>query len=157
MIQTYDFNEDEIVIAAKIFESICKEFNIECEAVEAEVTMVDKITIQEINRDTRGIDRPTDVLSFPNLEIILPLNFEDYMDYDFNLESNALMLGEIIICRPIMHEQALEYNHKISRECAFLITHGLLHLLGYDHINDDDRKKMRFTEDKILNNTIYKR
>ena len=96
------------------------------------------------------MDKPTDVLSYPALDnIIFPFDKKNYIDM-LSPENNTLYIGEIIVCREIMAEQAVEYGHSEQRELAFLITHGLLHLLGYDHIEEDMRKVMRAKEDEIL-------
>ena len=86
------------------------------------IVFVDKAKIQDINKKYRGIDRVTDVISFA---------FEDNNSLVYN---NIRFLGEIFICIPRMQEQALEYGHSETRELAFLTVHGLLHLLGYDHM-----------------------
>ncbi len=97
---------------------------------------------------TRQVDKPTDVLSYPALDnIIFPFSKSNYQDI-LSPEDNTLYIGEIIICREIMLEQAEEYGHSEARELAFLTTHGLLHLLGYDHIEEDMRNVMK--EDEIL-------
>lgn len=105
-----------------------------------EVDLVDQETIQTINRDYRNIDRVTDVISFA---------FEDHAE---NLKGDNLPrdLGEIIICVDKAHQQAEEYHHSFLREMAFLFTHGLLHLLGYDHMTIEDEKKMFSLQDEIM-------
>ncbi len=104
-----------------------------------EISFVDEDTIQELNRDYRGIDRVTDVISFA---------LEDKKD---NFQSEIRFLGDIYICIPRMKEQALEYEHSIKRELSFLTVHGLLHLLGYDHRNEDEEKIMFGLQEEILN------
>ena len=104
-----------------------------------EISFVDEDTIQELNRDYRGIDRVTDVISFA---------LEDKKD---NFQSEIRFLGDIYICIPRMKEQALEYEHSIKRELSFLTVHGLLHLLGYDHRNEDEEKIMFVLQEEILN------
>lgn len=112
------------------------------------VTMVDKDAIQEINREHRGIDRPTDVLSFPNLDFNVPGDFslieEDELNY-FDPETGMLLMGDIVICVEKVAEQALEYGHSKKREFAFLVAHSMLHLCGYDHMEPDEAAVM---EDK---------
>ena len=105
---------------------------------EAEVNLLltDNAGIHEINRNHRGIDRPTDVLSFPMLEYERPADFspmeEDAVDC-FNPETGGLLLGDIIISTDKVIEQAEKYGHSREREYAFLIAHSMLHLFGYDH------------------------
>ena len=109
-----------------------------------EVNLVDIETIHRINREYRNIDRPTDVISFA---------FED----DFEGESKIILsndlprdLGEIFICSDICINQAKEYKHSLKREMTFLFTHGLLHLLGYDHMELEDEKEMFKLQDDIM-------
>ncbi len=104
-----------------------------------EISFVDEKTIQELNREYRGIDKVTDVISFA---------LEDKKD-DF--EAEIRFLGEIYICIPRMIEQALEYGHSIKRELSFLTVHGLLHLLGYDHMVKNEEEIMFGLQELILN------
>ena len=102
------------------------------------VIFVDNDEIQEINRTYRNIDRVTDVISFA-LE-----------DNDEKLVGDRI-LGDIYLCIPRMREQAKEYNHSEKRELSFLVCHGLLHLLGYDHVNNKEEEKVMFDlQDEIL-------
>ena len=103
------------------------------------VVLVDEKTIQDINRDYRGIDKVTDVISFA---------FEDNDKKEYN---NIRILGEIYICIPRMKEQAIMYGHSEIRELAFLGVHGLLHLLGYDHMVKEDEEIMFGKQEMILN------
>lgn len=126
---------------------------VEC-PYEAEVnlllTMNDEI--QEMNRNFRAIDRPTDVLSFPMIEYEEAGNFEfleDVMDA-FHPESGELMLGDIVISKEKVISQAKEFGHSIEREYAFLIAHSMLHLFGYDHMEDDERIEMEQKQREIL-------
>lgn len=112
------------------------------DSCEISVTIVDNETIKELNSQTRGIDRETDVLSFP---------LGENGEYEVNYATNALLLGDIVISLPKALEQAQEYGHSTEREIAFLTVHSMLHLLGYDHIEEDDRVVMRAREEEILN------
>ena len=94
--------------------------------------------IHEMNREYRGVDRVTDVISFA---------FEDNNDLVYN---DIRMLGDIFICIPQMKRQAIEYGHSEKRELAFLAVHGILHLLGYDHMNEEDEKIMFDLQKKIV-------
>ena len=109
---------------------------------EISVTIVDNETIKELNSQTRGIDRETDVLSFP---------LGENGEYEVNYATDALLLGDIVISLPKALEQAQEYGHSTEREIAFLTVHSMLHLLGYDHIEEDDRVVMRAREEEISN------
>ena len=102
------------------------------------IVFVSNERIQEINRDYRNIDRITDVISFA---------FEESLDYN---EFDGRELGEIFICIPRMIEQAKEYGHSETRELAFLTVHGLLHLLGYDHMSKEEEKVMFQIQEEVL-------
>ena len=109
--------------------------------------------IHEMNLEHRGIDRATDVLSFPMLEFDHPGDFsiidEETADV-FDPESGELMLGDIVISVDKVLEQAQEYGHSTKREYAFLIAHSMLHLCGYDHMDDEERKVMEEKQRAIM-------
>ena len=114
------------------------------------LTMNDEI--HEMNRQFRGIDRPTDVLSFPMVDYEEPGKFdflEEAMEY-FNPETGELMLGDIVISKEKVIAQAEEYGHSTQREYAFLIAHSMLHLFGYDHMEEDERAVMEQKQKEIL-------
>ena len=118
-----------------------------------DVLLCDEHDIHELNRLHRGIDSATDVLSFPNLDFDAPGAWPDELPDDlFEPDSGELMLGNIAICKQKVLEQAEQYGHSVKREFAFLITHSLLHLCGYDHMNDADRLLMEEKQEKILTN-----
>lgn len=121
---------------------------------EAEVnlllTMNDEI--HEMNRNFREIDRATDVLSFPMVDYEQAGMFEfldDAIEY-FNPETGELMLGDIVISKEKVISQAEEYGHSIEREYAFLIAHSMLHLFGYDHMEEEERIVMEEKQTEIL-------
>lgn len=157
MLEMYDLKDEESVIAQKVVNEVLRIKGISLEEVDIDITIVDDETIRELNRDNRGIDKVTDVLTFPNVHIELPFNLGNYDEYDLNPETGALSLGEIIIARNVMVVNASEYGHSATRECAFLVTHGMLHLLGYDHIEEADRMEMRRNEEEVLNNLGFTR
>ena len=109
--------------------------------------------IHEINLQQRGIDRATDVLSFPMAEYEIPGNFdfleEEDLDY-FDPDSGELLLGDIVICADRVIAQAEEYGHSVKREYAFLLTHSMLHLMGFDHIASEDAVVMEQKQKEIL-------
>ncbi len=119
------------------------------------VYLVDEETIQNANHQTRGIDKITDVLSFPNIPFAEEADFsileeeENHYAY-FDPDTEELILGEIMICHKRMVEQAAQYGHSILREYAFLLTHSLLHLLGYDHMEEAQRLRMEEAQRMIL-------
>lgn len=123
---------------------------------EAEVNLLltDNENIHRINLEYRGIDRPTDVLSFPMVEYEAPADFsvvEDGVCDCFNPETGELVLGDIIISMEKVMEQAEKYGHSEEREFAFLITHSMLHLFGYDHMVPEEAKVMEDKQTAILN------
>ncbi|NCC15140.1 MAG: rRNA maturation RNase YbeY [Clostridia bacterium] len=111
---------------------------------EVSVSIVDNEEIRQINKQFRAIDRATDVLSFPLL------TFEEGELVDCN-EKNEVLLGDIIISLERAREQAEEYGHSLKREIAFLTAHSMLHLLGYDHMDEEEEKEMFAKQREILN------
>ena len=112
------------------------------DTAEVSVTLVDNDGIRELNREHRDIDRETDVLSFP-------LGDDD--GYEVDPDNDAIMLGDIVISLEKAAQQAEEYGHSYRREVAFLITHSLFHLLGYDHVNSEEEEKIMFgKQEKVL-------
>ena len=125
--------------------------------------VVNSSTIREYNKSQRGIDSVTDVLSFPNIpftplnkgdvNIFNELNNADYVDP----EDGRIILGEIVICYERVISQAKDYGHSYEREFAFLTAHSILHLLGYDHIEEADRIEMEDKQKEILEPLGFKR
>ncbi len=149
MINLYNAEQYDKILERAI-KGAFKHFKINAKEVEIEVELLSGEEIQELNRDERGIDKVTDVLSFPALEeVTFPFNPDDYDDV--NPENDCVILGEIYICLDRAIEQANEYGHSVERELGFLVTHGVLHLLGFDHEEDDERKEMENLQDEILN------
>lgn len=115
---------------------------------EVSITLTNDKIIHKLNREYRGIDRPTDVLSFAFRESDEPeINFDD--DFESNNE-NINILGEIIISVERAQKQAEEYGHSFRREIVFLTVHGMLHLLGYDHIEEEERLEMEREQNFIM-------
>lgn len=112
---------------------------------EISVLIVDNEEIKSINKQFRKIDKETDVLSFPQL------TFSDFEVPEKN-ENGEIILGDIVISFEKAYEQSKEYGHTIDREIAFLTVHSMLHLLGYDHMLEDDEKIMFLKQKEILNN-----
>lgn len=150
MIEIFDDIESglDTALIKKVFDEVCLHFNLP-KNVYVELTMADADTIRQVNKDYRNVDKVTDVLSFPNLEVKLPFNIDDYPE-DIDLYSGELLLGEIMLCFDKVVEQSKEYGHSIERESAYLVLHGLLHLLGFDHMQDDEKAVMREQEEIIL-------
>ena len=127
---------------------------------EVNVILTDNPSIQEINREHRQIDAPTDVLSFPLVDYGRPADFshveEQAEDY-FNPETGELMLGDIVISVDKVEEQAEKYGHSQRRELAFLVAHSMLHLCGYDHMEEEERLDMDARLRAILDTRGYSR
>lgn len=116
----------------------------------AEVVLVDGEEIKRLNREMRQVDAVTDVLSFPALDGIKGKKLQKKaFPADIDEEGN-LFLGSIAICTKRAKEQAEEYGHSFERELNYLLTHGLFHLLGYDHMTDEEKKEMRVREERVL-------
>ena len=127
---------------------------------EVNLTLVDKDRIHEINREMRQIDRPTDVLSFPMIKYAEPADFngvEHQFDDCVNPDTEEVLLGDIVICVESVYEQAEEYGHSVKREYAFLITHSMLHLMGYDHMVPEEAEVMEEHQRRILDVLKIKR
>lgn len=127
---------------------------------EVNVVLTDDPGIHQVNLEYRGVDAPTDVLSFPMIEYDRPSDFgkveEEYADC-FNPESGELMLGDIMISVDKVEEQAEKYGHSQKRELAFLTAHSMLHLFGYDHMEDSERAVMEDKQRNILESRGYTR
>lgn len=120
---------------------------------EVNVVITDNDGIHQVNKEYRNIDRPTDVLSFPMIEYEEAGNFDiiDENNEDvFNPETGELVLGDIMISIEKVKEQALDYGHSELRELAFLTAHSMLHLFGYDHMEEEERKVMEEAQRSIM-------
>ncbi len=119
------------------------------EKTSVSLTFCDDTYIRQLNEQYRGINKETDVLSFPLLEANSVGNV-NYSELDFDPETEELMLGDIVISVERAKDQAVQYGHKLERELCYLCVHSVLHLFGYDHMNDDDKNIMRQKEEQIL-------
>lgn len=124
--------------------------------ISVEVTIVDNETIRQINKEQRDIDNLTDVLSFPMVEYEIAGDFE-FLDKDdpyvyeyFEPDTGELILGDIVISSDKVYSQAEEYGHSVKRELGFLVAHSMLHLFGYDHMEDEERVVMETKQKEIL-------
>ena len=140
----------QMVVAALDYENCPYE-------AEVSVTVVDDKEIQEINKIYRNIDKATDVLSFPMYQYEKAADFDNLDDSAFNPESGELLLGDIVISAEKVTAQAKEYGHSKEREFAFLLVHSMLHLLGYDHMEEEERLVMESKQKEILELNDYKR
>lgn len=121
--------------------------------VSVSLIITDDEQIRVINKENRDIDAATDVLSFPMIEYSTPSDFSllEESGENFDPESGELLLGDIVLSAQRVEAQAKEYGHDIQREYAFLIVHSMLHLCGYDHMDDGDRRLMEERQKIIMN------
>ena len=138
--------EEEQVVSQEILDTMMKAAelcidaeNIDVDRSEIRVTFVDMEEIHQLNRDYREVDSPTDVLSFPQ--------FDDLNDLP---EEGEIALGDVVICKDKAEEQAQEFGHSFEREIIYLFVHSVLHLLGYDHMDEDEKKIMRRQEEAVM-------
>ncbi len=120
---------------------------------EINVILTDNEEIKNINKSSREVDAPTDVLSFPMVDYETPADFshlEDSSEDYFNPETGELLLGDIIVSVEKVTAQAQEYGHSKERELGFLIAHSMLHLFGYDHMEEEERRIMEEKQRMIL-------
>lgn len=146
----FDFEQ----IAADVINGVLDYFECPYES-EVNILITDDNTIREINKEQRNIDLSTDVLSFPMNEYEIPGDFkkieEEESPDSFNYETGELLLGDIVLSAEHILKQAEEYGHTVKREYAFLITHSMLHLLGFDHMEPEDAEIMEKHQKDILN------
>lgn len=159
MIKIYFNNIKNLCLRNKIKKLFCEALEIKqqnCNQIkdknfEVSLRFSSEEEIKEINKEYRGVDKKTDVLSFPIID------FNNDEDLESELSQNELMLGDIIICKQVAKSQAKEYQHSLKREICFLALHGFLHLLGYDHIEENDEIEMQAIAKLILEkNNIYR-
>ena len=154
------FEFDVEALIKELTKTVLESENVPFKDVSLNVTFTDDDSIQTVNAEFREIDRSTDVLSFPAIDVEAPADFSGIKagspDY-FDPETGELILGDIMISIDHARAQAKEYEHSFKREIAFLITHSLFHLLGYDHMEDGERLLMESKQSEILNKLGIKR
>ena len=148
----FDFDFQEV--ARKVVDCVAEVEQIPYE-FDLNITFVDASAIQEINNEFREKDSVTDVLSFPNIDFEKPADFamleiEEKEALYFDMESGMLLLGDIVLNIERVKEQAKDFGHSELREYAFLITHSMLHLCGYDHLTKEEAKIMEKEQDKVM-------
>ncbi|MBR2330541.1 MAG: rRNA maturation RNase YbeY [Clostridia bacterium] len=117
-----------------------------------EFLFVDNEEIRRLNAETRGVDKVTDVLSYPTLDGICGVEIKgENFPFDKDDDGN-LCIGSVVVCRERAKEQAEEYGHSYKRELHYLFVHGIMHCLGYDHIEEQDKAEMRAAEERVLEN-----
>lgn len=148
-----NITDEEVEELKKVILCALKEEEVEV-PTEISLVFVDNEEIREINNDTRNIDRETDVLSFPMLDYEDKKVFKEmYKNYDFDVtykDGEDIVLGDIVLSLEKALEQSKEYNHSFQREASYLVVHSVLHLLGYDHMVEEDKTVMRRREEEIL-------
>lgn len=147
-----DFDKD--AIAGEVVDYILKKENCPWD-VEVDILITDSDEVQDYNREYRDIDKTTDVLSFPNIDWEAPADYSSVDEQEFNAssfnpETDLPILGEICLNKDWIISQADEYGHSIKREYAFLIAHSMLHLLGYDHMEEDEASVMEDKQKEYL-------
>lgn len=143
-----EISEETERIIKKVIEKSLEYENCDFDA-EVSVTIVDNDEIRGINAQMRNIDKVTDVLSFPMLYFD---ENGDIIDSDYDMDGDSIVLGDIVISAERAKSQAEEYGHSFKREIAFLTVHSMLHLLGYDHVDDPEGEKIMFAkQEEILN------
>ena len=137
----------------KLLQGALKHLNQPANDISMSLSFVSQEEIKELNKQYRNIDEVTDVLSFPAVENHerKVLDLSACASDNFYPETGKLNIGDVIICLDRAKEQSEEYNHSLKRELCFLSLHGMLHLLGYDHIEADDEQQMLGLQDEILN------
>lgn len=140
-----DENQEQINIINKVINQCFEEEKLKEKNLYINIVLTNPKNIKEMNKKYRNIDKETDVLSFPMFEK------SEIKNLDIN---NPDVLGDIVISIEQVKKQAQEYEHSFERELSYMIVHGFYHLLGYDHIADNDKNQMRQKEEKILEKTI---
>ena len=137
-----DENLEYKEIIEKVLKKCFEEENLESKKLSVNVVLTTPLNIQRINNEYRNINKPTDVLSFPMLEK------DEIESLDGSYED---ILGDIVISVEQVKKQAVEYEHSFERELAYMVVHGFYHLMGYDHMQEDEKALMREKEENILN------
>lgn len=131
-------------IANAVYKTLCQTDNLK-----AELVFVDATEIQRLNRETRNVDKVTDVLSYPTLDNVCGKVLKE-QDYPTEIDGKYIFIGSIVLNEERVKEQAKELGHSEEIERQYLIVHGLMHLMGYDHIQEDDKVIMRAKEKQAL-------
>ena len=148
----FQFDFDYVQVANEVVDTMLAMEECPYEA-EVNITLVEDDTILKLNKEFRDIAKSTDVLSFPMLEFPKPADYDilnGSAEPYFHPDSGELILGDVVISVPTTIRQAQEYEHEVKREYAFLIAHSMLHLLGYDHLTEQEAKQMEEKQEKIL-------
>ena len=137
-------NEEYEIIIKKVIQECFKKENMEKLKLYVSITLTIPEEIRKLNKEYRSIDKETDVLSFPMFEK------EELIEMIKEAFDKEETIGDLVISIPRVEEQAIEYGHSFERELAYMCVHGFYHLMGYDHIKEEDKIQMRKKEDEIL-------
>lgn len=148
------FNENHVSLLEKTVFT-CLQYENIAVGCEMNILITDDASIKQINNQFRNINRPTDVLSFPMVNMKNGIIFSEEGDYDRDEE--LLLLGDIVISMETAQRQAGQYGHALERELAFLASHGVFHLLGYDHMDKDEEAVMLAKQEAVLDKLGLKR
>lgn len=152
------FNKKYIAKIQEGYDYALKVLKIKCKDLEVNINFVSPKEIKSLNSKFRNNNNVTDVLSFPNLleegrtnmQLIIDKLTKENFIHEINRETGCILLGDICICKKVVYKHAKEYENTILREMTYMAVHGLLHLLGYDHMIDEDKSVMRKMEEKIM-------
>lgn len=158
-------NKKYIELIEEAYNYAVKMLKVPCKELEVNIDFVSKRRIKELNSKFRYKDAVTDVLSFPslleegveNMQLITDKLSKKNYAFGVNPENNYIFLGDICICKSVVYKQAKKYANSRVREMTYMAVHGLLHLLGYDHLLDSDKKIMREAEEKIMKHVKLER
>lgn len=141
--------KEDIVInyIRDIVYNVCKEKRIESDKISVSIYSVSKDEIKNINKEYRNVDKVTDVLSFP---IFTKKEIDNFKLQSNDKKLKEIELGDIILCLDVVKKQSIDYGTGILRETLYMITHGICHLVGFDHIEDEEKVEMRAMEEKVL-------
>ena len=153
-----EFDRKHIKLLKKIAKQTLKSIGQSPRKIDVAITFVDDDEIQQLNKEQRGIDAVTDVLSFPNLDDVFnkTINKKNFPQ-DVNPEDGRVDIGDVVINLNKAHEQAGSFGHSFTREVAYLMVHGILHLCGFDHMDKLDESIMRAQEENVLSKFKLKR
>lgn len=143
-------NEDYILLIKRVINKCFEEENINSKKIYISITLTTSENIRMMNKKYRDIDRSTDVLSFPMFTREEIKNNRKKILEEVEEQNEQDVLGDIVISIPQVYEQAQDFGHSFERELSYMIVHGFYHLMGYDHIEEEDKKEMREKEENIL-------
>lgn len=148
MINTYRISKSDKEWIHKAYKAVLKNLEL-TDWFDIDISVVGRDTIRSLNLEHRNVDKVTDVLSFPNVDITWPICHCSYKD-DIDPDTGTLFLGDIMLCKSKIKEQAEEFGHSELREMVYLTVHGMLHLFGFDHMTKEDEEEMLSHQNAIM-------